>query len=376
MCARRQSRCLIDPPFLPLQSKISMKLKVVAGRWVVSCLLIMALAGCSQTDAIQTYEVAKDRSGLDEFDVPETGSESTAPGRAHRMVVAIARAGETAWFFKLEGAPEAVDSVASQWAEFLASIRFDEQGRPIWTLPEKWSEGDPAPMRFATVLAPTPDGEMLEVKVSSLAAAQDWSMNVNRWRNQLGLPPADDASGLLVERNFGEQAFLIFDQTGNRSGGSAMMSPPFAGAASAPPTGEATGKVTFESPAGWTEVEPGPVADLRLRKETADGQAQITITRLPAAANDWPSNAARWAREVEGPDDPSELEALTQSVTIDGASGYRLDLLGDETAPRATMGVMVVRGDVAWFIKLTGDRKVVVDSADDFERFLESVRLP
>lgn len=336
---------------------------------------MVVLMGCSQTDPIRTYEVAKDRSGLDEFDLPEAGTEASSPGQPHRMVVAIARSGDTAWFFKLEGAPAAVDSVGPQWADFLASIRFDDQGKPVWTLPESWSEGDPAPMRYATVLAVTADGQTLEVKVSSLAAAQDWSMNVNRWRNQLGMPPAGDASGLLAEQKFGEQTFQIFDQTGTRSTGSAM-SPPFAGIAAAASPAAVADRVSYERPDGWTEVAPGPVADARLRKETPEGQAQITITRLPAAANDWPSNAARWAREVDGPDDPKELDALTESVTVDGVTGYRLDLVGDESGSRATIGVMLVRNDVAWFIKLTGDRKVVVDSADEFERFLKSVKLP
>lgn len=354
-----------------------MNLIDLARHWAVTGILITVLVGCSQTDPIQTYEVAKDRSGLDEFELPgATSTESASPGRPHRMVVAIARSGETAWFFKLEGDPAAVDSLAPQWDEFLASVRFDDQGKPVWTLPESWSEGDPAPMRYATVLAVTPDGQTLEVKVSSLAAAQDWSMNVNRWRNQLGLPPAEDASGLLAERAFGDQTFQIFDQTGTRSAGSSM-SPPFAGAAgAAPPAAVVADRVSYELPEGWTEVAPGPVADARLRKETPDGQAQITITRLPAAANDWPSNAARWAREVAGPDDPNELEALTKSVTVDGVTGYRLDLVEDEAAPLATIGVMLVRDDVAWFIKLTGDRNVVVDSADEFDRFLKSVKLP
>jgi hypothetical protein len=35
---------------------------------------------------------------------------------------------------------------------------------------------------------------------------------------------------------------------------------------------------------------------------------------------------------------------------------------------------MVVRGDQAWFFKMSGDRKVVEDQRDAFNKFIESIK--
>ena len=74
-----------------------------------------------------------------------------------------------------------------------------------------------------------------------------------------------------------------------------------------------------------------------------------------------------------GSETADQLEALTRDITVAGLPGKQIRLLdppGDGT--KATIGLMVVRGDSAWFFKLTGDRSLVKKSEKDFDEFLGS----
>jgi hypothetical protein len=67
-------------------------------------------------------------------------------------------------------------------------------GRPLaWTLPSGWSETrGGGGMRYATLVAPVPG---VDVSVTVLAGDAGGELaNVNRWRNQIGLPPLDGAA--------------------------------------------------------------------------------------------------------------------------------------------------------------------------------------
>ena len=62
-----------------------------------------------------------------------------------------------------------------------------------WTLPAGWTESHPGGMRYAT-LKPGADSP-LEISVVALAGTAGGEVaNVNRWRGQLGLAPADRAA--------------------------------------------------------------------------------------------------------------------------------------------------------------------------------------
>lgn len=62
-----------------------------------------------------------------------------------------------------------------------------------WTLPAGWTESFPGGMRYAT-LKPGADSP-LEISVVALSGTAGGEVaNVNRWRGQLGLAPADQAA--------------------------------------------------------------------------------------------------------------------------------------------------------------------------------------
>ena len=62
-----------------------------------------------------------------------------------------------------------------------------------WTLPRGWSETRGAPMRFASFQVPVKGAVDASVVVLPGPAGGELA-NVNRWRNQIGLPPLDEGA--------------------------------------------------------------------------------------------------------------------------------------------------------------------------------------
>jgi hypothetical protein len=65
-----------------------------------------------------------------------------------------------------------------------------DTANPQWTVPKDWEEGKTAPMRRATFLVKSADGQSAEVAVSAFPGDVGGLLaNVNRWRGQIGLGP-------------------------------------------------------------------------------------------------------------------------------------------------------------------------------------------
>ena len=62
-----------------------------------------------------------------------------------------------------------------------------------WTLPKGWTESAGGQMRYATLKPPVAGRVDASVVVLPGPAGGELA-NVNRWRNQIGLPPVDDAA--------------------------------------------------------------------------------------------------------------------------------------------------------------------------------------
>jgi hypothetical protein len=48
----------------------------------------------------------------------------------------------------------------------------------------------------------------------------------------------------------------------------------------------------------------------------------------------------------------------------------------EETSPRATLAVIVPKRTKVWFIKLSGDKSVVIGEQKHFEQFVRDITLP
>ena len=139
------------------------------GRWVWGAVASLLLLGACQRDRVRTYLVEKEQGAV----------------------------------------PAAASGAAAQPAAAEGGIR--------WTLPAGWQErpggGD---MRHATLTPPGAEAEVTVVRRSGPAGGE--LANVNRWRNQLGLPPLG-APELAPARKVlgtaaGELAVYDFTSTG------------------------------------------------------------------------------------------------------------------------------------------------------------------
>lgn len=380
--------------------------------------------GCQEPEQIRSYSVPKE-SKPPVAEVPPAAK----PGEpTDRMLAAIIPADGQAWFFKLVGPIPKIGTLEKPFEEFVTAVRI-EGGKPKWQRPPDWKEGAGGPMRYATILVPN-EPKPLELTVNMLpwgGTPQDMLANVNRWRGQLQLPPAEPAqiASFTREVKAGELTATIVDLRG-RSGGGGMM-PPFAGGAapfaggpagpasgagqSAPPTNlppghppldpnttppavekasppddaQSAGVPKFDAPSTWKHI---PASGMRKAAFTiGDGEqgAEVTLTNFRADAGpmigDVLQNVNMWRQGVGlAPLNAEELAKHTESIEIDGKKATYARAVPDPSqsdqskSSRATIAAMVTDGDQLWFVKLFGDRSAVVAQEDAFKTFLKSLR--
>ncbi len=141
--------------------------------------------------------------------------------------VAVLPAGDLTVYFKMKGERDLVVEQKPKYLEWLKSIRTDEgsnanaappaqaagsatamQGQvtpppatdvPEWQPPKHWRETGPKPMRLTSFEIPNTAGAPGDVSVSALGGpAGGLLANVNRWRNQVHLPPIEDEGSLAT----------------------------------------------------------------------------------------------------------------------------------------------------------------------------------
>ncbi|MGH7992747.1 MAG: hypothetical protein ACREDQ_04470 [Limisphaerales bacterium] len=138
------------------------------------------------------------------------------------IIVAELSRGTMSWFFKLAGDESFVVSQKPAFFAFLQSVQFSEQtealppghpaiggadqsaptmsaspagaGKPALTVPAGWQEVPAAQFLLAEYSITGANSTRAEVNVAELSGNGGGVLaNVNRWRRQLGLPPATDA---------------------------------------------------------------------------------------------------------------------------------------------------------------------------------------
>jgi hypothetical protein len=168
--------------------------------------------------------IAGDQGKLFEF----TSEQPVIEGKFRSgILVAELTRGQMSWFFKLAGEESFVASQKPVLIAFLKSIQFTEQtdalppghpalggqptvtphplesaqtptensGKPTWTVPADWQAMSPSEFLLAEYSITGANGSKAEVNVAQLAGEGGGMLpNVNRWRRQLGLPPATEES--------------------------------------------------------------------------------------------------------------------------------------------------------------------------------------
>ncbi len=160
---------------------------------------------------------------------PEQGD----PAKDGRIIAAIAPTASGTSFFKMRGNPELVGAEKENFFKWVSSVRVGAPGPdPIaasappasgdtrqirWELPPNWTPTPPAPMRYAGFNAPASNGGKADVSVVNFPGdGGSDADNINRWRNQIGLPPEDGKaiSALVQQMNTGAGTFATVDMTG------------------------------------------------------------------------------------------------------------------------------------------------------------------
>ncbi len=351
---------------------------------------VMMVAGCNQTEPIVTYTV------------PTEIPEQLRAGK-DRMLAAMVPQGDQVWFFKVTGPEDAIESIESEFRNFVQAIEFGDAQPLLETLPDGWRRGGDKPMRFATIDVDTPN-KQLDISISKLNRQDDWDeqvkMNVNRWRGQLGLSSSDAkwADGTSLEVAAADTAAIWVDLLGEGGGGSSMSAPfasrsrgaapamndmPSAGSLAGdvePQTGnaEADPRLKFERPEGWRD---GRMTSMRMAAFSVgpeDSPAELTV--IPAGG-DLRGNVARWLGQVREGNVPDEVvdQALADAkdVDVDGRPGQRFLLTGDDATVGSAIDATIVPldGGVSLFVKMTGPAETVVDQSDAIASFLDSLEL-
>ncbi|HEY2410817.1 MAG TPA: hypothetical protein VGI40_01160 [Pirellulaceae bacterium] len=353
--------------------------------------MITLLLGCTQREEITSYRVRKP-----ELVDPTLVSTANAPAAAateQQTLGLIVPLDDVSWFFKLTGDAQTVEPQQEAFLKFVQTIKFSSgpDSRPSWTLPTGWKELPGGGFRFATIQIPH-DGKPLELAVSS--AGGDLLANVNRWRQQLKLPPIaasdlkSEATKLQVDGHEATLVSLVGKGSGQMGGapfapfaggsGGAMPAdhPPVNGSSSvATAKSSASNDLKFEAPSEWSPGKPNAFSLAAFRVVDGDKHIEITVS---TAGGDLLSNVNRWRGQLKLPPiDAAELAKAAKKIDTLGSTGDYVEIVGPEAAKRETiLGVQTEAGGRTWFVKLKGDAELAEREKPRFETFVKSLKLP
>jgi hypothetical protein len=130
--------------------------------------------------------------------------------------------------------------------------------------------------------------------------------------------------------------------------------------------------VTWTTPAGWTQVQPGEIRVGSFKITGADGkQADVSIVPLSGMAGGDFANVNRWRGQVGLPPAPDdELQSSAENIQAGGQPAQLFDVAG---ATNRILGVIQHRDDTSWFFKMTGDADLVEQQKPVFVNFLKSL---
>jgi hypothetical protein len=133
------------------------------------------------------------------------------PAKDGRIIVAIASSGDKTLFFKMRGNSELVGAEKDNFIKWVGSARSleakagptavpatanaasDSDEPPVkWEVPDNWKVVPASSMRYASFAVSGENGEAGDISVIVFPGDGGGDLdNVNRWRQQIGLPPLD-----------------------------------------------------------------------------------------------------------------------------------------------------------------------------------------
>lgn len=137
-------------------------------------------------------------------------------------------------------------------------------------------------------------------------------------------------------------------------------------------------KLSYKTPDGWTEVNPGSVRVASFKISKDGRQADMSVVPLSGAAGGDLANVNRWRGQVGlEPVTAEALKASAEKVEIAGGPGELYDLNGKNPGsgdPMRVLGAIQNRDGIAWFFKLSGDSELVASQKPALIEFMKSVQ--
>ena len=158
-----------------------MRVAAVTGKALLAAIVLAVLAACDREDQkIKVYRVAK------------APLESTPPPNDTMPTNASSPAADAM-------APPPPSS---------------EKPQIQWDVPPGWSSAPPSSMRYASFAAENNGGKADISVVTFPGDGGSDADNINRWRQQVGLEPADSVEALIVPQHAGPLHFSTVDMAG------------------------------------------------------------------------------------------------------------------------------------------------------------------
>jgi len=306
-----------------------------------------------------------------------------------------------------------------------------------WSAPAGWEEQPATGFRKGSFLVRGGNGKQGDVSVTSFPeTAGGLLANVNRWRDQLKLPPIKDAqqAGMTLKTGDHEMFFvdlvseqpILPDNSKSRTLGGILalngetwffkMSGPdklvdsqrdafkqfleSVHVANATPLTGGTGASTnaptpppieppqavpvhYALPPNWQEKPLSPMRLASFKAIAPNGkEADVSIVSLPGIAGGDLANVNRWRGQVKlGPTDEDALALSAEHIKANGHDFLVVDLvsegpIGDQNEKQRILAAILDENDRSWFIKMTGEDQAVASQKSAFTDFLRSLTIP
>lgn len=159
------------------------------------------------------------------------------PAKDGRILGAMATTGNATLFFKIRGNSELTEAQKADFIKWVAAVcNSQTENKPAqmtapaaqesrsaqikWKTPGGWTEVPASSMRYASFNASGTGGAKIDVSVVTFPGdgGSDGD-NVNRWRQQLGLPPADESAitSSISPLKSGDTTFSTIDIPGSNA---------------------------------------------------------------------------------------------------------------------------------------------------------------
>jgi hypothetical protein len=171
-----------------------------------------------------------DISVVDLKGTPENGDAS----KDGRIIAAmIAQEGKTS-FFKMRGNAALVGMEKDNFLKWVSAVCGTGSAREAsdpappsnseapqikWDAPEGWNTAAPSAMRYASFTAAAENGETADISIVTFPGdGGSDTDNINRWRQQIGLPPLEAGHpASVVPMKIGQDTFSTLDMNGTKS---------------------------------------------------------------------------------------------------------------------------------------------------------------